>query len=146
VEAITLRSYGAELPEEGEFDAHERLLVAVGSMARAHRLLCSATDASAWEGVREARSEDLLVYLALAKFDGRPALGELPLDMRRDVKAFFRSYARAFATADELLYSIGGDRSSERRRRVLAARQATADRALRPRRRCLVAAAAAPAL
>lgn len=96
------------LPEVGEFDAHERLLVALGSVARAHRLLLSATDPSAWEGVRQARSEDLLVYLALAKFDGRPALGELPLGMRRDVKAFFGSYTRACSTADELLLSIGG--------------------------------------
>lgn len=96
------------LPEEGEFEAHDRLLVALGSIARAHRLLLSATDPTAWEGVRQARSEDLLLYLALAKFDGRPVLGELPLGMRRDVKAFFGSYTRACATADELLYSIGG--------------------------------------
>jgi len=107
-ELATFLGERGRLPEEGECDAHERLLAALGSIARAHRLLLSATDPSAWARVRQARSEDLLVYLALAKFDDRPALHELPLGMRRDVKAFFGSYTRACATADELLYSIGG--------------------------------------
>ncbi len=96
------------LPEEDEFAGSERLLSALGSFARAYRLLLSATDPGAWERVRAARSEDLLVYLALAKFDGRPAFGELPLDMRRDVKAFFGSYGKACSQADALLFSIGG--------------------------------------
>ena len=96
------------LPEEDEFAGSERLLSALGSFTRAYRLLLSATDPAAWERVRIARSEDLLVYLALAKFDGRPAFGELPMDMRRDVKAFFGSYAKACSQADALLFSIGG--------------------------------------
>jgi len=96
------------LPEEDEFAQHGRLLSALGSMARAHRLLLSATNPSEWERVRAVRSEDLLVYLALAKFEGRPAFGELPLDMQRDVKAFFGAYAKACAQADQLLFSIGG--------------------------------------
>jgi len=96
------------LPAEEEFAASERLLSALGSMARAYRLLVSATDPSAWERVRVARSEDLLLYLALAKFEGRPAFGDLPPDMCRDVKAFFGSYANACRMADELLFSIGG--------------------------------------
>lgn len=96
------------LPEDDEFEASDRLHAALGSTARAYRLLLSATDPSAWTQVQTARSEDLLVYLALAKFEGRPALGELPLDMRRDIKAFFGSYAKACGEADRLLFSIGG--------------------------------------
>lgn len=96
------------LPEDDEFEASDRLHAALGSTARAYRLLLSATDPAAWTQVRMARSEDLLVYLALAKFEGRPAFGELPLDMRRDVKAFFVSYAKACSEADRLLFSIGG--------------------------------------
>lgn len=96
------------LPEEDEFAQHEALLSAFGTMARAYRLLLSVTDPLSWDRVRAARGDDLLVYMALAKFDGRPAFGELPAGMRRDVKAFFGSYAKACARADELLFSIGG--------------------------------------
>jgi DNA phosphorothioation-associated putative methyltransferase len=95
------------LPEANEFPLHEELLSALGSMARAHRLLMSASEPRNWERVRVARSEDLLVYLALAKFDGRPAFGDLPASMRLDVKAFFGSYAKACGKADDLLFSIG---------------------------------------
>lgn len=96
------------LPEEDEFAPHAGLLSALGSMGRAYRLLVSASDPAVWERVREARGEDLLVYLALAKFDGRPAFGQLPIGIQRDVKAFFGSYAKACGKADELLFSIGG--------------------------------------
>jgi len=96
------------LPEKGELSSHERLVAAIGSVARAHRLLMLATDPADWEVVRQSRGEDLLVYLALAKFDGRPALGDLPIDMQRDVKAFFGSYAKACAAADGLLFALGG--------------------------------------
>lgn len=105
--AAFLSSRG-RLPEADEFDGHDALLGALGSMARAYRLLLSATDPAAWERVRISRGEDLLVYVALAKFDGRPAFGDLPIGMQRDVKAFFGSYAKACARADELLFSIGG--------------------------------------
>lgn len=96
------------LPEAGELASHERLVSAIGTVARAHRLLLLVTDPAEWDAVRRSRSEDLLIYLALAKFDGRPVMGQLPLDMQRDVKAFFGSYAKACATADETLFALGG--------------------------------------
>ena len=95
------------LPVHEELACHDRLVVALGSVRRAHRLLLGASDPAAWEAVREARTEDLLVYLALAKFEGRPRFGELPMDMQRDVKAFCGSYADACDVADRLLFSLG---------------------------------------
>ena len=96
------------LPEEEELDGLGRLLETFGSVRRAYRTLAAVTEPDRWERMRRVRSEDLLIYLALAKFDGRPRLGELPVRMRRDVKAFFGSYAQACGQADELLFSIGG--------------------------------------
>jgi DNA phosphorothioation-associated putative methyltransferase len=43
----------------------------------------------------------------LARFDRRPALGQLPLTLQRDIKAFFQSYAQACKRADALLFSVG---------------------------------------
>lgn len=95
------------LPVADELDCHDRLAAELGGVRRAYRLLAAATDPGEWERVRAARSEDLIVYLALARFDGRPRYGELPLMMQRDVKAFFGSYSAACGTADHLLDSLG---------------------------------------
>ena len=55
----------------------------------------------------EAQRQDLLVYLALARFDGRPRFAELGAVLQGDIKGLAGSYARACRAADELLLSIG---------------------------------------
>ncbi len=95
------------MPEAGELPEERGIIDALGSMRRAQRLLLASTGASDWEKVREARSEDLLLYLALSRFDGRPRMGELPLDMQGDVRAFFGSHSSACRKADELLFALG---------------------------------------
>ena len=40
-------------------------------------------------------------------FPKRPVLSLLPRTLQRDVKAFFATYTRACATADELLFRAG---------------------------------------
>jgi DNA phosphorothioation-associated putative methyltransferase len=57
--------------------------------------------------VKNARSQDLAVYLALARFDRRPNFSNLSIAMQRDVKAFFGSYVAACKAADALLFSLG---------------------------------------
>ncbi len=57
--------------------------------------------------IREGRSQDLLVYLALSRFGRRPAYGDLPPSIRLDVRAFFGSYAAARERADAALFSLG---------------------------------------
>jgi hypothetical protein len=59
------------------------------------------------EAIRKRRSEDLLVYLALARFGTRPRLLQLPGTLRADRRAFFGSYAKACRQADELLFRAG---------------------------------------
>lgn len=60
-----------------------------------------------WESIARKRSEDLLVYLALARFNRRPPLSRLPLPTQRDVKAFFATYQKACQEADTLLFRAG---------------------------------------
>jgi hypothetical protein len=76
---------------------------ALGSLKRAFRLIQSATGAEAWTEIAANRQQDLLIYLALARFDGRPALGQLPLVLQRDVEALFPSYGQACEQAVALL-------------------------------------------
>ena len=60
--------------------------------------------ATSWTGNRKVRTQDLLVFYALSRFDSRPAFGELPRPIQLDVKAFFESYAKAAKRADDALF------------------------------------------
>ncbi len=56
---------------------------------------------------RQQRTDDLLVFLALARFRKRPPLSKFPAILRRDIKEFFGTYRRACERADELLFEAG---------------------------------------
>lgn len=60
------------------------------------------------------RREDLLVYLALTRFETRPRWTELPADMREDVKAAFGPFKAALAEADQALFSLKDGQGLER--------------------------------
>jgi DNA phosphorothioation-associated putative methyltransferase len=53
------------------------------------------------------RRQDLLVYLALARFSNRPTLRRLPQDLQLDIQSFYPSYRAACSEADDLLFSVG---------------------------------------
>jgi DNA phosphorothioation-associated putative methyltransferase len=59
------------------------------------------------------RQQDLLVYLALAKFDKRPSLQRLPADIQLDIRSLFPTYAIACERADRLLLQVGDRNSRE---------------------------------
>jgi DNA phosphorothioation-associated putative methyltransferase len=92
---------GNELPEAAEIRRK------VGSLVRAFSLISHATGAEYWETLRARRARDLLVYLALSRFQRRPMFNELADDLRNDVRVFFRSYAAGCAQADRLLFAAG---------------------------------------
>ena len=94
-------------PAEDELPGGEEIRDRFGSLQRALRLVQRAHDAEAWRRVITARGEDLLIFLALARFDGRPRFGRLPLPVRRDVRAIFSSYRRACEEADVALLAVG---------------------------------------
>ena len=95
------------LPEERELETAPRIAEALGSVRRAFTIVRRVTGEEQWDQIREERSQDLLVYLALARFGRRPRLSDLPRDLQLDVRAFFSRYSRACADADQLLFSAG---------------------------------------
>jgi DNA phosphorothioation-associated putative methyltransferase len=76
-------------------------------LKRAFALVRRVTGSAEWEAIRRRRTEDLLVYLALARFRKRPALSQLPRTLQRDMRAFFGTYTKACRQADELLFQAG---------------------------------------
>lgn len=95
------------LPDESELQAADEVKNTFGSLSRAFSVIKKATGQEQWERIKLERSQDLLVYLALARFSGRPRVTSLPTDVQLDVRAFFSTYTRACVLADELLFSAG---------------------------------------
>ncbi len=95
------------VPAEEELPNSSLIRERFGTLRRAFRIVQSAHDAEKWQRVIAARGEDLLIFLALSRFDGRPRFGQLPLAVRRDVRALFSTYGRACHEADEALMAAG---------------------------------------
>ena len=95
------------IPHGDEVDGAGRIISVFGSIRRAFRVVVTATDKEHWEEVKRERRQDLMVYLALAQFDERVRFGRLPQSLQCDVRAFFGTYKRACAVADELLFTLG---------------------------------------
>jgi DNA phosphorothioation-associated putative methyltransferase len=90
-----------------EFLGAPAVIERFGSLKRAFAAVVRITDAATWEAIAQRRREDLLVYLALVRFRKRPAVSLLPLTLQRDMKAFFGTYTKACAEADDLLFKAG---------------------------------------
>jgi DNA phosphorothioation-associated putative methyltransferase len=95
------------LPVAEEFAEAAPILDCFGSLKRAFSLVERQTGREEWENAARRRREDLLVYLALARFRKRPPFAQLPKTLQRDVRAFFGSYAKGCVEADALLFSAG---------------------------------------
>ena len=95
------------LPEPDEYADSDRLIAAFGSLKRAFALIRRVTGPEEWDALRRQRTEDMLVYLALARFRKRPPISCLPRELQRDIRAFFGTYTRACTQADELLFRAG---------------------------------------
>jgi DNA phosphorothioation-associated putative methyltransferase len=95
------------LPDPVEFPGTQAVTERFGSLKRAFAAVQRITGAEEWEEIARRRREDLLVYLALARFGRRPAFSLLPLTLQRDMKAFFGTYTKACAEADALLFKAG---------------------------------------
>ena len=95
------------LPDESELTVASMIRERVGSLQRAFGIIRRVTGAEQWAVIREERSQDLLVYLALSRFGGRPRFSQLPRDLQLDIRAFFPNYRKACELADQLLFSAG---------------------------------------
>jgi DNA phosphorothioation-associated putative methyltransferase len=94
------------LPDKLEIDVAD-IQKHIGSLQRAFSIIRQVTGSEQWDRIREARSQDLLVYLALNRFGGRPRFSALSSDIQLDVRAFFSTYRQACELADALLFSVG---------------------------------------
>ena len=95
------------LPVKGELAEEAAIKNEFRGYHRAFKLVLQATNESDWEALAEKRRQDLLVYLALAKFGGRPSVRKLSPELKADVKALFGSYKQACQVADILLVNVG---------------------------------------
>ena len=95
------------LPNEDEFDQANLLKAKLGSFHKASALIQHFFPDNIIAKRRQQRTDDLLVYLALTRFSGRPTMGELPEKLQMDMRAFFGSYTKACKQADELLFLSG---------------------------------------
>lgn len=104
---IAFVSERGRLPGEGELLIASEINRQFGSLTKAFSLIRKVTGGEQWDRILQQRLDDLLVYLALCRFGGRPRFSNLPDSIRLDVKAFFSNYTQACRRADELLFSAG---------------------------------------
>lgn len=95
------------VPADDELPGGGAIRERFGSLHRALRLVQRGHDPEAWKQIIIARGEDILIFLALSRFDGRPRFGQLPVAVRRDIKSFFTSYRSACEQADVALLAVG---------------------------------------
>jgi DNA phosphorothioation-associated putative methyltransferase len=95
------------LPDFAELENVESIVSGLGSFRRACAIVRRAIGEASWAEVELLRTEDLLVYLALSRFQSRPPFAALPRELQLDVRAFFGSYTRACLLGDEVLVSAG---------------------------------------
>jgi DNA phosphorothioation-associated putative methyltransferase len=103
---MTFVSERGRVPAEDELSNVAEIRSVFGSIRKAFRTVVRATDAARWDELAEQRALDLLIYLALSRFDKRPAYGQLPRALQMDVRGFFPSYKQACENADELLFVL----------------------------------------
>lgn len=108
------------LPVEEEMPSLVPLCKEIGSIRRAFAIVRRVTGNTDWNRIRSERSQDLLVYLALARFGKRPKYSVLPLSLRLDLRALFSSYKNACRAADKLLFSVGNKELVEKACRTSA--------------------------
>ncbi|GBE65150.1 hypothetical protein MFM001_16120 [Mycobacterium sp. MFM001] len=99
----------ARPPRAGELSADELSAIndAVGSVARGNHLIRHVTGDAYWERVSIQRQAELLVYIALSRFRGRPRISQLSKTLATDIKTLFGTYNTACLKADRLLLACG---------------------------------------
>lgn len=98
------------LPDPTEIEHASRIAETVGSIRSAATVLRRVLGDERFESASQTAESDLVVFLALEAFRGRPKFSELPKDTQLDVRAHFGSYKSACETADDLLFALADDR------------------------------------
>lgn len=95
------------LPKEGEYARLSELRAAVGAPQTVLKKLREERGEASLEAARRARTDDLLVYLALNLCERRHSFRRLPESVRRDIAGFWASYGLATEEAEKMLFSLG---------------------------------------
>ena len=93
-------------PEADEWDGEADTIRALGSVARAFAIVQKAIGDAAWSGVRDRRTDDLTVLLAVGRFDGKRRVALHSDAVQREVRAFFGSEQRANKHVDRALATL----------------------------------------
>lgn len=101
-----LDAHGREVTVE-DFADGLTMAEALGGMRTAVGILIAQMGRERWEATKRIRRDDLLVYLALGRFEGRTAFRSMPSALQRDIRAHFGSHADALRQADEALLLTG---------------------------------------
>lgn len=94
------------LPKKGELAEELEIRNIFGNFQRAFQVVLQVTQASEWDEIQEQRLQELLLYLALARFGQRPTMRQLSPTLREDIRALLGSYETACLLADRMLYSL----------------------------------------
>ncbi len=100
-------SIHARFPTDFEFPALDKILALGISYKFLQEWVFANLDQEILATTRKIRQQDILLMLALTRFEGRPKLSALPDRARHDIKSFFNSYQNACEEADRLLFSVG---------------------------------------
>jgi DNA phosphorothioation-associated putative methyltransferase len=95
------------LPEAGEFDRLPEVKRAAGGANRALAFVVAKNGEQLWQFSRKARTEDVLVYLAMTNFRKRLLRREIPLRVKNDIRSFFDDLPTAQTRARDLLFAAG---------------------------------------
>ena len=93
-------------PANDEFEQTEQIRKVTGSHKKALDGLTTLFGEEEFKFSRRLRKEDLLVYFSLGLFEKRKAYSHMPDRLKRDLKAFFKSYNQAIELATEMLFSL----------------------------------------
>ncbi len=94
------------LPVKGELGEEAAIKEEFKTYRRAFNLILQSTDKNKWDAIKEKRRQDLLVYLALGNFQGRPTIRKIAPEIKEDAKALLISYKQACLLADILLLGV----------------------------------------
>ena len=104
MEFYTLRG---RLPVKEELPEAAAIKAEFKTYRRAFSLVLQATDQKEWQEITNKRRQDLLVYLALANFKGRPTIRKVAQEIKADAKGLIGSYRQACLLSDLLLLEVG---------------------------------------
>ncbi len=94
-------------PEPGEFDQMAKVRRVAGGLPKALNLTVQKNGPEIFEASRRARSEDVLVYLAMTQFRKKFLRREIPLRVKNDIRAFFGDVPSAQKKARDILFAAG---------------------------------------